>query len=103
MTDREDTVRHRAELIRRTIADESALTGLPVTVSIGVCIARAQAFETAFKLADDCLYESSAMAKIRSRSAICSDRVFAAYGRTSRKIGFCREIRVSVDWISSIF
>lgn len=58
MTDREDTVRHRAELIRRTIADESVRSGLPVTVSIGMCIARGQAFETAFKLADDCLYES---------------------------------------------
>lgn len=58
MTDREDTVRHRAELIRRTIADESVAAGLSVTVSIGVCIARQQPFETAFKLADDCLYES---------------------------------------------
>ncbi|MGL4931704.1 MAG: GGDEF domain-containing protein [Plesiomonas sp.] len=59
MTDREEIIRHRAELIRSTIAMMSPATEVEqITVSIGVCIARHQEFETVFTIADDCLYAS---------------------------------------------
>ncbi|MGL5101778.1 MAG: GGDEF domain-containing protein [Plesiomonas sp.] len=59
MTDREEIIRHRAELIRSTIAQMSPAAEVErVTISIGGCIARYQPFETVFKIADDCLYVS---------------------------------------------
>lgn len=59
MTDREEIIRHRAELIRSTIAQMSpAVEVEQITVSIGGCIARNQEFETVFTIADDCLYAS---------------------------------------------
>ncbi len=52
-----DEIAKRAESIRKQIA-ENTISGMIVTVSIGVCISKDIPFEAKFKHADDALYQA---------------------------------------------